>query len=216
MEIKQWIRKDGIVNISPVLEGDTWYATKVQEVGSGSFFIIPPQSAEEIRAIDTGGKIRVSVPTREGLFLFTCGVLAASATSAPRIELEMPKEVVHLERRAYPRLPIQLDTQYAEIRNSSSPLTFIQSTSRDISGGGMCLEANRICPRETLLRVKFQIPLGQMEEELILTGRIVRSVPGEGARKSQLGVEFIDISPRQQESLTQFVLDRTRGKELPA
>lgn len=216
MEITQWIRKDGIVNVSPVLEGDTWFITTVQEVGSGSFSILPPQLANGPLTADKGRKIRISVPTREGLFLFTCEVLAGSEETASSIELELPKEVVHLERRAFPRLPIQLETQYAEIRNSSGELTFSQSTSRDISGGGICLETNRICPRETLLRLKFQIPLGDMEQELILTGRIVRSVPGEGARKSQLGVEFIDITPRQQESLAQFVLERTRGKELPA
>ena len=55
-----------------------------------------------------------------------------------------------------------------------------------------------------------------MEEELILTGRIVRSVPGEGARRSQVGVEFIDISPRQQETLVQYILDRTKDQPLQA
>jgi c-di-GMP-binding flagellar brake protein YcgR len=216
MEIRRWIREDCIVNVSPAMEGEQWYAVKVVEVGDGSFSIAPPNLMAGDPAIETGRKIRVSVPTREGLFLFHCSVLVESGESPSRIELEYPKEVVHLERRAFPRLPIRLETEYAEIRHNNSGLNFSRSRTIDISGGGMCLESNRICPRETLLRVKFQIPLGQMEEELILTGRIVRSVPGEGARKSQLGVEFIDITPRQQEYLAQFVLDRTRGKELPA
>ncbi len=212
MEISQWIRKDCVVNVSPALEGDNWYASKVLDVGSSSFNILPPQKKNSGFSVKPGEKIRVSVPSAEGLFLFTCGVLAEEEGSVSRVELEFPKEVVHLERRAFHRLPIQLETQYAEIRNGNGGLSFSRSTSLDISGGGMRLETNRVCPRETLLRVKFQIPLGQMEEELILTGRIVRSVPGEGARKSQIGVEFIDITPHQQESLVQFILDRTREK----
>jgi len=212
MEIRQWIQKDCIVNISPFLEGDHWYASKVLEVGSASFTIIPPQKKDVSFAVQSGEKIRVSVPSAEGLFLFTCGVLAQDREGEARVELEFPKEVVHLERRAFPRLPIQLEAQYAEIRGGSGGLAFSRSTALDLSGGGIRLETNRMCPRETLLRVKFQIPLGEMEEELILTGRIVRSVPGEGARKSQVGVEFIDITPHQQESLVQFILDRTKGK----
>jgi c-di-GMP-binding flagellar brake protein YcgR len=215
MEIGRWIRKDLIVNVSPALEGDSWYASTVVEVGGQSFSIQTPCTGKIPVSIHSGNKIRVRVPTEEGLFLLSCEVLGEVSEPEARIELEFPKEVIHLERRAFQRLPIQLETQYAEIRNGGG-LSFSRSTSLDISGGGMRLETNRHCPRETLLRVKFQIPLSQMEEELILTGRIVRSVPGEGARKSQIGVEFIDISPRQQESLVQFVLDRTREKSLPA
>jgi c-di-GMP-binding flagellar brake protein YcgR len=216
MEISRWIRKDCIVNISPALEGDNWYATKILDVGEQSFSVQPPKTMKIPFSAPSGGKIRVSVPSEDGLFLITCGVVGESVGSEPRIELEFPKEVVHLERRAFPRLPIQLETQYAEIRSGTNGLSFSRSTSLDISGGGMRLETNRVCPRETLLRVKFQIPLSQMEEDLILTGRIVRSVPGEGARKSQIGVEFIDITPRQQEELVQFVLDRTREKGIQA
>jgi c-di-GMP-binding flagellar brake protein YcgR len=216
MEISEWIREDCIVNVSPVLEGETWYASRVVEVGNQSFFIEPPKSRLFSSSVQKGGTIRVSVPTQEGLFVFTSGVRTEAGETVSRIELELPKEVVHLERRAYPRLPIQLETEYAEIRNGSGGLSFSRSTSLDISGGGICLETNRICPRETLLRVKFQIPLQQMEEELILTGRIVRSVQGEGARKSRIGVEFIDITPHQQESLVQFILDRKREQGLQA
>jgi c-di-GMP-binding flagellar brake protein YcgR len=210
MEIKQWIKEDNIVNVSPSLEGDAWYASKVLEVGSTSFFIVPPKKVYDAFSLQPGRKIRVSVPSKEGLFLFTCEVLMDKKEPVGRVELEFPKEVVHLERRAFPRLPIRMDTQYAEIRDGSGNLPFSRSTTLDISGGGIRLETNRAAPQETLLRLKFQIPLGEMEEELILTGRIVRSVPGEGARKCQVGVEFIDITPRQQESLVQFILDRNK------
>jgi c-di-GMP-binding flagellar brake protein YcgR len=216
MEIRKWIRPDHIVNVSPALEGDVWYASKVLEIGKDSFFIGPPKQIQESLSRQRGRKIRVSVPTKEGLFLFTCGVLLAEKDPVGRVELEFPKEVAHLERRAFPRLPVRMDAQYAEIRDGSGNLPFSRSTALDISGGGIRLETNRVCPQETLLRLKFQIPLGQMEEELILTGRIVRSVPGEGARKSQVGVEFIDITPRQQESLVQFILDRTNGQRAQA
>jgi c-di-GMP-binding flagellar brake protein YcgR len=216
MDIRRWIKPDNIVNVSPALEGDVWYASKVLEIGKDSFFIGPPRQIREALSRRLGGKIRVSVPSAEGLFLFTCGVLMEEKEPVDRLELEFPKEVSHLERRAFPRLPVRIDAEYAEIRDGYGNLPFSRSKALDISGGGIRLETNRVCPQETLLRLKFQIPLGEMEEELILTGRIVRSVPGEGACKSQVGVEFIDITPRQQESLVQFILDCTNGKRTQA
>jgi c-di-GMP-binding flagellar brake protein YcgR len=212
MEIHQWIKEDSILYVSPVLEGENWFASKVVEVGSKSFYIAKPKKLDSAFSMQSGNSVRVRVPSSEGLFQLTCAVLSETQDDEPRVELDFPKEVIHLERRAYTRLPVKIETHYAEIRDGSAGLSFSKSTALDISGGGICLETHRHCPQETLLRVKFQIPLGQMEEELILTGRIVRSVPGEGARKSQVGVEFIDISPRQQESLVQYILDRTKDQ----
>jgi c-di-GMP-binding flagellar brake protein YcgR len=210
MEIRQWIKEDSIVYISPALEGEDWYASKVVTLESKSFIIVKPKKLDDRPSPRSGESIRVRVPSSEGLFQLTCDVLSETQDVEPRFELDFPKEVTHLERRAYTRLPVKIETQYAEIRDGSAGSSYSRSTALDISGGGIRLETNRNCPQETLLRVKFQIPLGQMEEELILTGRIVRSIPGEGARKSQVGVEFIDISPRQQESLVQYILDRTK------
>ncbi|GEM_PF-6334685 len=216
MEIERWIKKDSIFYVSPALEGENWFASKVVEVGSKSFYIIKPGTLDGSFAASAGDSIRVRVPSSEGLFQFVCGVLSETQEAEARVELDFPKEVVHLERRAYLRLPVKMDAQYAEIRDGHAGLSYARSTALDISGGGLRMETHRHCPQETLVRVKFQIPLGQMEEELILTGRIVRSVPGEGARKSQVGVEFIDISPRQQESLIQYILDNSKEKRLQA
>jgi c-di-GMP-binding flagellar brake protein YcgR len=210
MEIGRWIKQDCIVNVSPSLEGDAWYASKVLEIGSKSFNIASPKITNIAVSMHAGRDIRVGVPSRDGLFIMKCEVLSEAREPVASLEIGFPKEVVHVERRAFPRLPVRLETQYAEIRGGSGGLSFSRSTALDISGGGIRLETNRVCLQETLLRVKFQLPLGEMTEELILTGRIVRSVPGEGARKSQAGVEFIDISPRQQETLVQYVLDRMK------
>jgi c-di-GMP-binding flagellar brake protein YcgR len=208
MEIDQWIIEDHIVHVSPSLEGDSWFASKVMNVGRTSFWITKPKKPNSPFAGPKGRIFRVRVPTADGLFQFACEVLAESPNGEPRIEMDFPKEVVHLERRAFPRLPLKLETLYAEIRDGGRGPSFSKSNSLDVSGGGIRLETNRVSPQETLLRVKFHIPIERVEQEWILTGRIVRCVPGEGARKSQVGVEFIDITPRQQESLVQYVLDR--------
>jgi c-di-GMP-binding flagellar brake protein YcgR len=208
METRGWITENRVVNLSPTPEGEDWFVSKILEVGEGAFSIEAPADLKS--PLRPGAFVRLRVPTPDGLFLFTCEVREVRAEDVLRIVLKNPKEVVHMERRAYPRLPIRMETQYAEIRDGGGILAFSSSTALDISGGGLCLETHRFCPQETLLRLKFQIPLGEMEEELILTGRIVRSIPVAGARRSQAGVEFIDITPRQQKSLEQFILDRTK------
>ena len=110
-----------------------------------------------------------------------------------------------MERRVYPRLPVRLKTYYAEIHAGTGALAFTRSMALDLSGGGIRLETHRLFPQESLVRLKFHIPVGQQEEELVVTGRIARTIPADGARRSQAGVEFLDITPRQQSSLLQFI-----------
>jgi c-di-GMP-binding flagellar brake protein YcgR len=207
MEINQWIKEDGILNVSAASGDEEWYASKVLKVGRKSFFIAPIKGRSKPFGAESGSDIRVSVPSGQGLFLFTSKILGAREGPEPSVELEFPQEIVRMERRAYPRLPIRLETYYAEIHDGNGGFAFTRSLALDISGGGILLETNRLCPPETLVRLKFQIPIGDREEELVVIGRIARSIPLGRPGKNQVGVEFIDIAPRQQDSLVQFVAE---------
>jgi c-di-GMP-binding flagellar brake protein YcgR len=211
MEISQWIQEDRLINVSSSLEGEDWYASKILKVDRKSFLIDPPKRKYGALPLVRGSKVRVSVPFDQGLFLFTSEVLSECTEQHPGVELEFPQEIVRMERRAYPRLPIRLETYYAEVRGGAGGLTFTRTLTLDVCGGGLRMETNRPCPQETLLRLRFQILVGNSKEELVVTGRIVRSIPTESTKKSQVGVEFIDIMPRQQESLVQYVIDNLEG-----
>jgi c-di-GMP-binding flagellar brake protein YcgR len=207
MEINQWIREDRLINVSSSLEGGEWYASKVLKVDRKSFLIDPPQKKYGALPMVRGSKIRVGVPSDQGLFLFTSEVLVEATDQHPGVELGYPQEIFRMERRTYPRLPIRLETYYAEVRGGTGGLTFTRTMALDVSGGGLRLETNRPCPPETLLRLRFQIPAGNAGQDMIVTGRIVRTIPTDATKKSQVGVEFIDIAPRQQETLVHFVTD---------
>jgi c-di-GMP-binding flagellar brake protein YcgR len=205
MEFSQWIREDGILNISASMEGEDWCASKVLKVGRNSFWIEPPRIKYTTLAMENGSKIRVSVPSKQGLILFTSRVLGEGKEPTPSVELEYPQKIEHMERRIYPRLPVRLETYYAEIHAGTGTLAYTRSLALDVSGGGIRLETHRLFPQESLVRLKFQIPVGKLEEELVVTGRIARTVPAEGAQRCQAGVEFLDLTPRQQDSLLQFI-----------
>ena len=205
MEIDQWIREDRPLNVSFSLEGEDWYASKVLKVDGKSFFITPIKNKSASPAPIIGSKIRVSIPSGQGLLLFTTRITGEGKEPEPSMELEYPQDFMRMERRAYPRLPMPLEAYYSEIRPGAGALAFARSLALDISGGGILLETHRPCPQETLVRLRLQIPIGDREEELVVIGRIARSYPAGVAGKNQVGVEFIDITPRQQESLMQFI-----------
>jgi c-di-GMP-binding flagellar brake protein YcgR len=214
MESRDWIREGLLINVSSSLEGGDWYPSKILKVGGKSFFITPPKRQSVPLVIESSSIFRVSLPSEQGLVQFTSRVLGKGPE--PSMELEFPKDITRMERRAYPRLPIRLETYYSEIHAGSGELAFAQSVALGISAGGILLETHRPCPQETLIRLKFHIPAGDREEELVVIGRIARSIYTGSLGNHQVGVEFIDITPRQQESVVRFVIGKLDPKKAQA
>jgi c-di-GMP-binding flagellar brake protein YcgR len=119
-----------------------------------------------------------------------------------------------VERRRHERLPSRLEVYYSEIRDRGNGLLFQKAYSLDLSGGGMRLELHRTFPQETLLHLKFSLPIEGRTETFLLTGRIVRASPVREGVAGQAGIEFIDISSLEQEAITRFVGDKL--KSMPA
>jgi Predicted glycosyltransferase len=214
MESRDWIREGLLINVSSSLEGGDWYPSKILKVGGKSFFITPPKGQSAPLVIESSSIFRVSLGSEQGLVQFTSRVLGKGPE--PSMELEFPKDITRMERRAYPRLSIRLETYYSEIHAGSGELAFAQSVALDISAGGILLETHRLCPQETLIRLKFQIPAGNREEEVVVIGRIARSIHTRSLGNHQVGVEFIDITPCQQESVVRFVAGKLDPKKAQA
>jgi c-di-GMP-binding flagellar brake protein YcgR len=216
MDTRRWIREGLLINVSYSLEGGEWYPSKILKVGGKSFFITPPKRQSAPLAIENGSMFRVSLPSEQGLVQFTSRVMGKGMEPELSMELEFPKEITRMERRAYPRLPVRLEAYYSEIHAGSGELAFTPSLALDISAGGILMETRRACPQETLVRLKFQIPIGDREEEVVVVGRIARSLHTGSLGNHQVGVEFIDISPRLQESVVRFVTGKLDPKKTQA
>jgi c-di-GMP-binding flagellar brake protein YcgR len=210
MEIGKWIRVDRPVNISPDLDEENWYPARVLEVGKTSFWISMPARRSIVLRLQKGQKIRVSIASDQGVFLSTCGVLDLGPEGLAGVEVEIPQELVHMERRRFARCPTRMEVYYAEIRPGGGGTVFTKSYSADISGGGMRLELHRSCREETLLRLKFTLPVGKKHEEFLLTGRIVRAIATKPVGAQQAGIEFVDISSGEQEAISQFVTSKLK------
>jgi c-di-GMP-binding flagellar brake protein YcgR len=211
MDIRQQIKEDSHINISPSMEGENWDNSIVIEVKENSFCVTIPQRRRSTYSDKTGQEVRVNLPNKQGLFLFNCRVVAVSGEAVPFAELTFPREIVRWERRAYSRLPIRLEVFYSQIRGINDETAYLRSYSLDISGGGLCLEINRKCSKETLLRLKFHVPVSGKDEELALTGRVVRIQPAASSVAGRAGVEFIDLDSSQREAILQFVAGQSKA-----
>ena len=110
------------------------------------------------------------------------------------------------ERRQFVRLDTRLEVSYS-VLPSGSPR---QTVSKDISGGGICLFADRVLPVGTHVQVAMRLP--GREPPLHFTGEVRWSeqyeVIGRAQRERavEMGVRFVEISPQDCEAILQHVI----------
>lgn len=110
------------------------------------------------------------------------------------------------ERRRFVRLDTRLDIQYSVLPLGSSQ----PAVTKDISGGGVCLFADKELNPGTRLQVTMKLP--NREVPVHFTAEVVWSeayeVIGktERQRAVEMGVRFVEIAPQDQAVVMQQVI----------
>lgn len=108
-----------------------------------------------------------------------------------------------VESRISPRLAVRLS---AEVRHGASTFTAV---TRDLSIGGVCLEADRALPEGDPLVVVLFLVVDDVEDAaqpaLEMKGKVAWAVAGEGAEPARMGVRFESVSPHQLDGLSRFL-----------
>ena len=111
------------------------------------------------------------------------------------------------ERRKFVRLDTRSDVRYTVLPDGAGQ----RSVSKNISGGGICVFADRTMPPGTRLQVASQLP--GREQPVNFTAEVVWSeqyeVIGKGderQRSIEVGLQFVEIAPQDCEAVMQHVI----------
>ncbi|MBI4342516.1 MAG: PilZ domain-containing protein [Candidatus Omnitrophica bacterium] len=110
------------------------------------------------------------------------------------------------ERRRFPRVPQSFAAQCRSLGGLSESWRAVRTV--DLSAVGMRVRSDEPFEFWTTLEIRIQVP--SLREPLDLRGRVVWSrTPPSGM--TEMGIEFVDLGPEQQEQideLVQFLTDR--------
>ncbi|MFB6371912.1 MAG: PilZ domain-containing protein [Bradymonadaceae bacterium] len=104
------------------------------------------------------------------------------------------------------RIPTEASQSQSGGRSDNRAELVRGSRSGDVSRGGMYLESTEPVAEGTSVTVNFTLPDSEGEVEIPAEIRWVRK-PGEASAQSpwKFGIQFVDLSDRQQELLEEFV-----------
>jgi hypothetical protein len=108
-----------------------------------------------------------------------------------------------VEARTSPRVDVRLS---AEVKLAGKTLT---ATTRNLSVGGVCIEADIAVPDGSELDVGLFLVLEDIEDAsaapVVMRGRVQWSAPGEGTQPATYGIRFESVSAPQMAALTGFL-----------
>jgi hypothetical protein len=107
------------------------------------------------------------------------------------------------EKRRFPRMPLRIPLHY-QVRGTSK---FNNSISNDISSGGLGFTNNEFIAPNTALMLELDI----LSRALRPIGRVAWSSPLSHSDKYQLGVEFLELDPKEKNYLSDYIDMKTTG-----
>lgn len=189
---------------------EEWYVSSLQDMNDSGLYIAMPYLRGSALVLSPGEEVQVRFTHESGVYMFTSRVLARKQETVPLYRIGYPTEVKRIQQRRFVRLPIMLDVIYAPVpeKPAQQPV-WVKGRTADLSGGGLRLRVRELLPVGTLLTLKFYLPWEKKPVELTLEGRVVRTEVTEGREPGEklyfLGIEFVNITRRDQDEIVRFI-----------
>lgn len=185
------------------------YVAKVQDLDEHNFYISVPSKGPNSLILRKGDRVKVSFISEECRFLFNTKMMGLRNENIMLYALAIPEEYERVQQRAFYRLPIIMEVNYAIMPEEGKNPVFVKSESLDLSGNGMKIVSKNDYAPDTMLLLKFNLPFKNGPVAMEVTGQVQRSWLEENAKRYNLGVKFVNMSLRQEDSIVRFVLTKT-------
>lgn len=196
------------IKVSRAGGDEDWYASNIQDIDDKSICISIPVQGPHSLVLGRGETVKVSFVSEMSRYEFETVVTGWRYDNIPMYELALPKEFRRIQLREFVRVSCIMEVEYAEIPEENQRPVFKECTSLDLSGGGMRLLMEKEYPVNTELILKWVLPFKNFSEEIEVIGRVVRTWPDRNVKKYQTGIQFKEISRRQQDLIVRYVLAR--------
>lgn len=183
-------------------------SSRFEGVDGGLAWFAAPEVDGHVLQSQPESMVKVIWHSPHGLYWFTSQLLAHRNLPAPAWGLACPSVVNREQRRSFARVNLWLVPQQIELASGEAGPQHVEATVADLSAGGVRLYTRQHLPLDA--RVRLRIALWPIEGVVDLKGEVVRvrQRPGAARKPYEVGVRFVDVSPRDTRLLARYVLRR--------
>lgn len=187
---------------------EEWYVSKVQDISDAGLCISVPVKGANPLVLGIGETVKITFIMEMSRYEFETRITRWRHDNILLYELAWPEKIRRIQLREFVRVSCIIEVEYAELPQEGRQPVFKPCDSLDLSGSGMRLLVQKEYPAGTRLMLKWVLPFPGFEEQIEVMGKVVRSRPDRNARKYLTGIQFEEISRRQQDLIVRYVLRR--------
>jgi len=187
---------------------EDWYSSKVQDINDTGLYISVPVKGLHPMVLSVGETVIITFLWEMSRYEFETQITGWRHDNIPLYELALPEKIRRIQLREFVRVSCIMEVEYAEIPEEGRQPVFRQCDSLDLSGGGIRLLVQKEYPVNTKLMLKWALPFQNFKEQIEVIGKVVRSLPERNAKKYLTGIQFEEITRRQQDLIVRYVLRR--------
>lgn len=195
-----------------ILWHDGNYKSDIQNVTENMIAISVPIKDGQYIPLSKGEKITAIYYANGNVYEFESVVTGRAHDRIPVIYLEMPSNIVKVQRRNHVRVPLIADISCALVKKNltieqigSNDIDFFNAFTLDMSGGGIKI----VTKRKVSVGDRLLITVSLKDETLNLQGQIIR-VEKDFEKRSVCGVNFVDMDNKTTEKLIRIIFQIMR------
>lgn len=191
--------------------GDTFYVSSVQDLEPEAVFIGMPMLRGMTLVLSRGDRIQVRLTREDASYFFHTSVIQVRDETIPLYGISWPENVERKQMRRHFRLNCLIDVSFAERPLGKRAPAWRTGCALDISAGGIRLQTDQVFSPETMLLLRFSLPLREGTVDVETPARIIRRQcedppPGSAGKPIyRYGLEFLDLPARRQDEIMAFV-----------
>ena len=185
------------------------YQSRISDKEDRKLFVLIPYSEGSLVPIGIGVEVQVLIASDSAAYKFKSTVLNRIKEPVPQLVLEEPdkEDFVKIQRRKYFRLEVKRKVLYRRVNKDWEPKEkeFNESSTVDISGGGIKMVLNEDLPNNIFIELMLEIPAIEGVKIISKTVRKYDLPDGKA-----VGIEFLDINHRSRDALMGWLFDYQR------
>ena len=215
--IKQIIQVNQRVDLEAVVRGQREvYPSRIESFNEHGIVLAAPLRGGVLEPVRIGDTVKVTIATRDRLYAFETSVLNRQEGRIPYLIVEWPTELQTANRRAYFRLDVLLNMDYAILDPEDSSAELAVPANRglvkNLSACGLLAwvdDESKLLHGSRLL-IDIHCPRRQLA--LSLLGGAERANSRRPKASVAIGLEIEDISPTFQDQIIQYLFQQQRER----
>ena len=186
------------------------FPTKLEAILDENKIVVnAPIFKGNIFPVHTGWSVNVYFTHKKDLYYFPAIIVGrGKKDDMPLMEIKVTDNISKIQRRHYFRLNISLPVRYREfdplLKEDDEQHEYIESTTIDISGGGISIVTDEKLENDNLIECKIILP---DNKDIPFIGKIIRSEKlfDVNPEKYRNAIKFIAIENKNKESLIRHI-----------